>query len=119
MVIGPEYAVPAAVVVLLSWRVYASARARRQIPAFLAEGAQVVDVRTSREYASGHAPNSVNIPLDSLDRGLGRLDRNRPVIVCCASGTRSAMAATVLRGKGFKRVLNGGPWRNLLQNSKS
>jgi len=43
----------------------------------------------------------------------GDLDRNRPVIVCCASGTRSAMAAFRLRRLGFSRVVNAGSWRSL------
>ena len=38
---------------------------------------------------------------------------NRPVIVCCASGTRSAMAAHRLRRLGFKQVVNAGSWRSL------
>jgi rhodanese-related sulfurtransferase len=90
----------------IAWRVYSSISARRRIPALLAQGAQVVDVRGPGEYAAGHAPGSVNIPL-------AELDPKRWVIVCCASGTRSAMARRRLRKQGFGQVLNAGSWRNL------
>jgi phage shock protein E len=86
---------------------------RRRLPALLKEGAQVVDVRSVAEYAGGHAAGSVNIPLPEIATRAQELDRNRPVIVCCASGTRSAIAARRLRGQGFKRVLNAGSWRSL------
>jgi rhodanese-related sulfurtransferase len=82
------------------------------VPRLRREGAQVVDVRSPGEFAGGHAEGSVNIPLDELEQRAGELDRGRWVIVCCASGTRSAMARHRLRKHGFERVLNAGPWRN-------
>jgi rhodanese-related sulfurtransferase len=36
------------------------------------------------------------------------------VVVCCASGTRSAAAAAILKARGFKEVVNAGPWTNTL-----
>lgn len=101
------------VVVYFVWRVLSSLLVRRRLPALLKEGAQVVDVRSAVEFAGGHALGSVNIPLQEIDVRAQELDRNRPVIVCCASGTRSAMAAHRLRGQGFGRVLNAGSWRSL------
>ena len=53
-------------------------------------------------------------PLGGLDARAGELDASKPVIVCCASGTRSAMAAAVLARRGFKEVVNAGPWANTL-----
>lgn len=97
----------------IAWRVYGVLDARRRIPRFLARGAQVVDVRGPAEFAAGHAAGSVNIPLPELERRAGELDPARPVIVCCASGTRSALAARRLRGLGFGEVLNAGSWRSL------
>lgn len=96
-----------------AWRAYASFSARRRIPSLLSQGAQVVDVRGPGEYAGGHAPGSLNIPLPELDHRLRELDPQRWVIVCCASGTRSALARRRLRNQGFDRVLNAGSWRNL------
>jgi rhodanese-related sulfurtransferase len=95
------------------WRVLSSVLVRRRLPTLLKDGAQVVDVRSLAEFASGHAPGSINIPLPEIDERAQELDRNRPVIVCCASGTRSAMAAHRLRRQGFARVLNAGSWRSL------
>jgi rhodanese-related sulfurtransferase len=108
-----DYIVPGIIVAFVAWRLLSSFLARRRIPALLKEGAQVVDVRSPAEFAAGHAPGSVNIPLGELDQGARNLDPNRWVIVCCASGTRSAFARRRLRGLGFARVLNGGSWSNL------
>lgn len=76
----------------------ASADAR----AAVANGAALVDVRTPREFAAGSLPDAKNIPLADLERRLGELDRERDVIVFCASGMRSARAAGILKRAGFK-----------------
>lgn len=78
-----------------------------------AAGAQVVDVRTRAEFASGHAGGSLNIPLDQLESKLGELDRARPVLVCCATGSRSAFAKSILQSAGFSDVHNAGPWQRV------
>jgi rhodanese-related sulfurtransferase len=101
------------VIAYFAWRVLSSFLIRRRLPALLKEGAQVVDVRSLGEFAGGHAAGSVNIPLSEISERTQELDRNGPVIVCCASGTRSAIAAHRLRGQGFKRVLNAGSWRSV------
>jgi len=75
----------------------------------LAAGALVVDVRTKAEYASGHYPGAVNHPVDGLKTSAGRLGAlDRPLIVHCASGTRSARAAVLLRNAGFTDVTDAG-----------
>ena len=61
-----------------------------------------VDVRTPAEFAGGHAPGSVNIPLDQLMSRFGELDAARPVLLGCASGSRSALATSLLKSKGFE-----------------
>jgi phage shock protein E len=108
-----DYVLPGLVVAFFGWRAVSSLLARRRIPALLKEGAQVVDVRSPAEFFAGHAPGSVNAPLQDLEQGAKALDPNKWVIVCCASGTRSAIAGRKLRGLGFSRVLNAGSWRNL------
>lgn len=99
------------------WVVRGALRLRGLPPERIAElkarGAQVVDVRTRAEFASGHAMASLNIPLDQLSSRLGELDRNRPVLVVCASGSRSAAAASLLRNAGFPDVHNAGPWQRV------
>lgn len=76
-------------------------------------GALILDVRTKGEFQSGHFKGSVNIPLQSLQQQIGKLDKNKPVIACCASGMRSASAKSILRSAGFKEVYNGGSWHSL------
>ena len=102
------------VLVVFAWLMWR----RRGIPAgqlaeLMARNPQVVDVRTSGEFRGGHVPGSKNIPLDSLESRAGELDPARPVLLCCASGSRSAMAVSMLKGKGFTDVHNAGPWTAL------
>jgi rhodanese-related sulfurtransferase len=101
------------IIAYFAWRLLNPILVRRRLPALLEAGAQVVDVRGPGEFASGHFASSVNIPLQEVGARAGDLDRNRPVIVCCASGTRSAMAAFRLRRLGFRSVVNAGSWRSL------
>jgi rhodanese-related sulfurtransferase len=83
------------------------------VKGMLARGAQIVDVRTKGEFRAQSHPKAINIPLDELGSRLRELDQNRPVLVCCASGSRSAMGASLLRKKGFKEVANLGPWHRI------
>ncbi|MFD2522080.1 rhodanese-like domain-containing protein [Emticicia soli] len=78
-----------------------------------AETAQLVDVRTPAEFASGHIKRAANINFtddDFEDAAKKKLDKNKPVFLYCFSGKRSADAAGFLRTMGFKEVydLNGG-----------
>jgi rhodanese-related sulfurtransferase len=82
----------------------------------MANGAQIIDVRTKGEFQSGQIKGSVNIPLDSLKNNLSKLKKDKPVITCCASGMRSASAKGLLKANGFVDVYNGGAWVSL--NSK-
>ena len=77
------------------------------------KGAQIIDVRTAGEYRTGHIRGSVNIPLDTLQRNLAKLKKDKPVITCCASGMRSASAKSILKSNGFLEVYNGGGWMSL------
>lgn len=69
-------------------------------------GAIVVDVRPQAEFAAGHLPNARNIPLAELEKRVGELPANKPVLVCCTSGATSSRAAGVLRKAGRKDVFN-------------
>jgi len=79
----------------------------------IANGAQIIDVRTRNEYASGHVKGSVNIPLNELASHLKKIKKDKPVITCCASGMRSASAKSTLVSNGFSEVHNGGGWMSL------
>ena len=64
----------------------------------------VVDVRTEREWSEQRIDGSVNVPLSRLAERLDELPRDRPLVVHCASGYRSAIAASLLQREGFALV---------------
>ena len=66
----------------------------------------VVDVRTPQEYAQGHLYGAVNIPLSDLSLRIGGLEKNRPILVYCRTGHRSAQASSILVNAGFTQVYN-------------
>jgi hydroxyacylglutathione hydrolase len=66
----------------------------------------VVDVRGRAEWEAGHLPGVPNIPLGALPERLAELPRDRPVVLHCQGGSRSAIAASVLRAHGFQDVVN-------------
>ena len=70
----------------------------------LEPGLQIVDVRSPQETASGTIPGAIEIPLAVIADSVESLDRGSPVIVYCASGYRSMVAASVLRASGFADV---------------
>ena len=74
------------------------------------ESLTLVDVREPIEYAGGHKPGSINIPLSKLASESRALRKDRPVVLICRSGRRSADAASRLQKLGFSdvRVLEGG-----------
>lgn len=71
-------------------------------------GAIVLDVRSPADYSGGHLPNARNIPLGELEKRIGELPPDKPVIVCCASGMTSSRASGILRKAGRKDVFNLG-----------
>lgn len=75
-------------------------------------GAIILDVRSPAEFRSGHINGALNIPLDKLSSGLGKLPKSKPVITCCASGMRSSAAAAQLKKAGYE-AYNGGAWMSL------
>lgn len=67
----------------------------------------IVDVRTTKEFEKGHIDNAMNIPLvDFATFGSTLKKGDAPMYVHCQSGYRSAIAASILRIKGFKNVCN-------------
>lgn len=72
-------------------------------------GALLADVRGAEEYAGGHIPGSVNLPLPTLAgrKSIG-VSKDSPVYVYCLSGARSAQAAAMLRRIGYNNVKNIG-----------
>ncbi len=56
----------------------------------------LVDVRSGAEFASGHIPGAVNIPMDQIEARLDDLDLHRPIVLICQSGKRARMTAGLL-----------------------
>ena len=71
-------------------------------------GAQIVDVRSPDEFRDGFFPGAMNIPVGDLARRMGEVKKNKGVVLFCASGARSSMAARMLKQAGFAEVVNAG-----------
>ena len=72
-------------------------------------GALVVDVRSVEEFEEEHFPNAVNIPVDQVQKRLTEFgEKDKPLVVYCASGSRSAFAARLLKSAGYVDVVNAG-----------
>lgn len=102
---------------LVAWFGYKWWNTRRvlaMLPDLKNEGALLVDVRSAAEFAGASAPGTVNIPLQELGGRLAEIPKSAPVVLCCASGTRSGMAKMVLKKNGYPRVYNIGTWNKLL-----
>jgi rhodanese-related sulfurtransferase/TusA-related sulfurtransferase len=66
----------------------------------------VLDVREPAEFAFGHIPGAVSIPLGELDGRLSEIDQDKEIHVICRTGSRSDLAAQKLAKKGYKNVRN-------------
>jgi phage shock protein E len=71
-------------------------------------GAVIVDVRTPEEFRGGAYPGAKNIPVQELAARMAELPKEKPVVLYCASGGRSGMAATMLKRAGWADVSNAG-----------
>lgn len=83
--------------------------------ALVAEGAEVIDVRTPEEFDAGHLDGAVNIDYqadDFADR-VEELPREASYVVYCASGRRATGAVEQMRDLGFTDVVNGGGYTDL------
>jgi hydroxyacylglutathione hydrolase len=72
----------------------------------MARGAAVLDVRGRNEWEAGHLPGAPNIPLGYLAERLAEIPTDRPVVLHCQGGARSAIAASVLQARGLDNVVN-------------
>jgi len=85
----------------------------------IGSGATTIDVRTTEEFADGHVPTAINMPVEEFSTHLAEIDKlvagdhSRPVVVYCASGMRAAKAKTELEAAGYSHVVNGGGYDSL------
>ncbi|GHN32287.1 rhodanase [Lactobacillus delbrueckii] len=71
--------------------------------------AKLIDVREEDEYAAGHIPASINIPLSKIESAQGEItDLDTPLFVYCRSGNRSGQAVAWLKQAGYSKVQNIG-----------
>lgn len=63
----------------------------------IGEDLQLIDVRSPGEFAAGHVPGAINIPLEQLEGRLPDLNRDKELVILCQSGRRAAMGCDVLR----------------------
>jgi phage shock protein E len=106
-------AVAVALVLLVARRLLARRAPPEVVEQVIRGGAKIVDVRTPDEFARGAYPGAVNIPLQALSSRLRDIPKDRPVVVYCASGMRSASAARLLARAGYEQVLNAGGLHHL------
>lgn len=103
----PRYLLAAFVVLGLAFVAYARRpeTSSEDARALVADGAVLVDVRTPEEFAAGHLPGAINLPVQELT---GRVRELGPtgtgLVVYCRSGARSAHATRLLRAAGYTDV---------------
>ncbi len=84
---------------------------KNKIKEALNKNGSIIDVRTTEEFRAGNVQGSINIPMDRISSSHKKIDKmSKPIIVCCASGARSASAKVMLKNSGISEVLNGGSW---------
>ena len=69
---------------------------------------QLIDVRDEDEYAAGHIPGTINIPLSELPARFDELSEDSPVLLVCNTGVRSSQAAAFPGGHGLRRFVQPG-----------
>lgn len=66
----------------------------------------LIDVREADEFAEGRIPGTINIPLSELEERFGEIGRDKPIVLVCARGGRSAQAAEYLEFQGYSHLYN-------------
>ena len=89
---------------------------------YLKNGALVIDVRSPAEFASGHLPSAINVPLPEIETALPRRvkDKSQVLLLHCQSGMRSGVASKKLKHIGYANAFNLGSYGRAakLVNSK-
>jgi len=98
---------------MLLWPLVAGGSAANLTPAQATllinrEDALVLDVRETGEWSTGHIPGARHITLAQLEKRMSEIEKfkDRPVIICCASGNRSSSACGQLKKGGFEKVFS-------------
>ncbi len=95
---------------ILATLLFGACSSGKDAKSMVENGATLLDVRTPGEFAAGHVPGAINIPVHLLSTRLEELgDKTKPIVVYCQSGKRSGRAKTLLLENGFAKVHNMGP----------
>ena len=70
------------------------------------EAHTLVDVRSTGEWRGGHPSNAIHIPLNEIEQKVDKIPLDKPVVLICAAGMRSAMAASIVAKAGHTDVYN-------------
>lgn len=81
-----------------------------KLKSLLAEGSDLIDVRSHFEFTSGAIMGARNIPLEQIHYHVEELDKEKPLLLYCRSGQRSAYAKQILEVMGFSNVHNIGSY---------
>lgn len=85
-----------------------------ELLAYIKQNAQLLDVRTPEEFNAGSVPNALHIPMHEIPYRYEELNKEKPLIVFCRTGSRSEQVKHFLKQYlDFKQVLNGGAWQIL------
>lgn len=94
--------------IYISYRSYRYVKLDDGLKQKIDKGAVIIDVRTEKEYKTGHIEGSINISLGTIRERYIELDTNKTYITYCSHGLRSVKVESILKEKGFKKVYNGG-----------
>lgn len=112
-IFGAALAIFGAFALFKLWTLRRRALAESEARALAERGAVLVDVRTPGEFSAGHLPDALNLPVDRVvdAANQAKLAKETPLVLYCASGTRSALAARKLRAAGYREVVDIGTRR--------
>lgn len=80
------------------------------------EKINLLDARRKSEYDSEHLMGAENFPLDFINQNMAQLDRNKKYYIHCAGGYRSVIMCSILRARGYEKVVNiRGGYKSLSQ----
>ncbi|MGX5684385.1 rhodanese-like domain-containing protein [Chryseobacterium cucumeris] len=102
-----------ALILYIVYRIYRFQTLDNGLTELLKKGAVILDVRTEKEYETGHIQGSVNISLGTIRERYVELDPKKTYITVCSHGLRSVKAENILKERGFKHIYNGGAWTDL------
>lgn len=104
--------IPTILIILIIFKVLGSKGSLKkdEVKNILEKGGKIIDVRSPMEFKSGHIKGAINIEYTNIKKGVkkAKISKETPVILYCASGSRSSVAVNQLKSSGFTQVYNGG-----------